>query len=97
MTFEQFQATRKYVENLGAVINDARFDEEPTTKGNVYLGSLYIEEVGDHWPEDAKVQGKWYLLIERDEWITDDLERLEFTLYNWASDAGYFDNEKGAE
>jgi hypothetical protein len=43
------------------------------SKGYLYLDGLYIEEVPPHWPEAAKAPGKWSLLIDRDDWITDDL------------------------
>ena len=58
MTFEQFQATRRYCEDIGAVIADARWDGEPPAKGYLYLDALYIEEVQAHWPDAAKARGK---------------------------------------
>jgi hypothetical protein len=91
MTFEQFQATRRECDDIGAVIPDARWDDEPVAKGFTYLGDkLYIEKVQPHWPDAAKAQGKYHLLIERDEWISNDLEMLECELYGWAKSAGYF-------
>ena len=58
---------------------------------------LYIEEVQPHWPDAAKARGKWYLLIARDEWITDDLETLERKLYDWAASEGYFEGKDSIE
>jgi hypothetical protein len=91
MTFEEFQATRRYCENIGALIVEARHDDEPLpVKGNLYLrDSLYIEEVQPHWPENAKAEGRWHLLLGRDEWITNDLESLERKLYDWAVSEDY--------
>jgi hypothetical protein len=91
MTFEQFQASRRYSEDIGTAISDARWEGEPSAKGYLYLDGLYIEEVQPHWPEAAKARGKWYLLIDRDDWITDDLEALERKLYDWAASEGYFE------
>lgn len=97
MTFEQFQATRRYSENIGAAISDARWEGEPPAKGYLYLDVLYIEEVQPHWPDAAKARGKWHLLIARDEWITDDLETLERKLYDWAASEGYFEGKDSIE
>ncbi len=94
MTFEQFQATRRYSEDIGAALSDARWDGEPAAKGNLYLDELYIEEMQPHRPEATKAQGKWCLLLDRDERISDDLEALERDLYDWAVSEGYFDSER---
>ena len=93
MTFEQFQATREHSDDLGAVLSDARWEDEPSAKGNLYLGALYIEQVQDHWPEAARKAGKWHLLIGRDESIMDDLESLERKLYEFAVSEGYCDED----
>jgi hypothetical protein len=87
MTFQQFQATRTYCDDLGSALQDARWEDEPTGKGNLYVGCLYIEERQPHWPGDR--DGKWFLLINRDEWISDDLEALERRLFQFAQDEGY--------
>jgi hypothetical protein len=80
--------------SIGAAIADARWEGEPPARGYLYLDELYIEEVQPHWPDAAKAQGKWHLLLDRDEWITDDLETLERKLYDWAASEGYFqDND----
>jgi hypothetical protein len=91
MTFAEFQATRRYCADLGEAIADARWQGEPPAKGNLYLDALYIEEVQAHWPDEAKAQGKWHLLIGRDEWISDDLTMLEKHLYDFAMEEGYGD------
>lgn len=91
MTLEEFVATREWCDDLGEKIQDARWEDGPKGVGYVYLGTLYIEQVQEHWPEKAKAKGKWYLLIERDETITDDLSKLETELWEWAKDSGHFD------
>ena len=91
MTFQEFQATRVWSDNLAADVQSANWEDSGTPKGNRYLGSLYIDQVQEHWPESAQGKGKWHLLIERDEWITDDLESLERKLYDFAISAGYMD------
>jgi hypothetical protein len=89
MTFEQFQSTRTASDDLGSVLSDARWEGEPNAKGNVYLGALFIEAVQPHWPEAARKQGAWHLLIGNQEWISDDLPSLERELYDWAMAEGY--------
>jgi hypothetical protein len=85
MTFEEFTATRKHVSDIGEVLADARWEDEPApARGFIYLDELYIEEVQDWWPEAAKAEGKYHLLLDRDEWITDDLTALERRLYRFA-------------
>jgi hypothetical protein len=91
MTFEQFQATKQWSDDLSVQIPDLRQDTGPQPKGNVYLGCLYIEYVASHWPTEAKAQGEWYLILSNQEWITDDLTALERKLYDWAVSEGYFD------
>lgn len=89
MTFEEFQATRKFHLDLSKVIEDARWEGEQPATGFVYLNQLYIEMVSDHWPESARAQGSLYLLLGRDEWISNDLTALEQRLYHWACEEEY--------
>ena len=89
MTFEEFQATRRVCEDLGSVVADARWEGEPAAKGNVYVDCLYIEAVQAHWPRAARDRGKWHLILDRDEFITDDLTSLERRLYDWAVQEGF--------
>ncbi len=94
MTFEQFQATKTNCDDLGEKIPDARWDDEPVpAKANIYLDCLYISSVMPHWPEAARKEGNWHLLLGRCEWISDDLESLERRLYDWAVSEGYFDSK----
>jgi hypothetical protein len=85
MTFEQFQASKTECPNLGERLDDARWEDEPTpASGLVYAGDLYIERVADHWPAKARTEGKWYLILCNEEYISDDLENLERKLYAFA-------------
>src|SRR5262249_4620790 len=90
MTFEQFQATRAWSEDLGKALKDATWDNlpEPAT-GYLYMDTLFIDEVRAWWPEDARDAGRWHLLLERSEYIDNDLEALERKLYGFAIQAGY--------
>jgi hypothetical protein len=58
-------------------------------KGNLYLDALYIDHVEPHWPEEARREGEWPLLLGRSAWISDDLTSLGRRLYNWAVSEGY--------
>ncbi|HET6927456.1 MAG TPA: hypothetical protein VFI48_11470 [Hyphomicrobiaceae bacterium] len=102
MTYEQFLATRKWSENLlidcepYAANNSEQSDY--VQSGYIYCDSLFIEATEAWWPEGARDQGKWHLLLERDEYITDDLDMLQRRLYRWAISAGYGDeSDEGAK
>lgn len=73
MTFEQFQATGRDVED----VSEAAGDEE-VRPGRVYAGDFYIESSGDH------ADGKWMLTLESSGYLSDDLESLERRLYEYA-------------
>lgn len=87
MTFEEFQATRTHCDDIGAAISA---DLGEKTAGNLYCGTFYIEARADWWTPQAKAQGAWYLILERDDYISDDLESLERKLYEFAKDYGAF-------
>jgi hypothetical protein len=89
MTFEQFQATRTYCDDLGAKLKDGRWEGGPNGKGNVYVDSLYIEDVSDN----RNMHANWYLELGHAEGgLCDDLAALEHKLYDWAVSAGYCDD-----
>ena len=88
MTFAEFQATRTSasaaeMERAGAASNEQ-------THGLLYAGSLIIEST-EGWKYETK---KYYLIVERSEYLTDDLEKLERILYEWGIDAGNIMGEK---
>jgi hypothetical protein len=89
MTFAEFQATRTpasaaEMERAGAAPN------EQTTHGLLYAGSLIIEST-EGWKYETQ---KYYLIVERSEYLSDDLEKLEWILYEWGIDAGNIMGEK---
>ena len=87
MTFEQFQATRQWSDDLAETTTDASVEG---VKGYAYgeHAEAYIEELGDDASAEAKAQGRWYLHIYNQEWISDDLEGLERRLYGYAESEG---------
>jgi hypothetical protein len=82
VTFEEFQQTRKPCDDIGAAIQCDMGAPGPET-GFLY-GGLYISTRQDWWSEEAKARGGYHLILERDEYISDDLESLERKLYEWA-------------
>jgi len=89
MTFEQFQSTRKWSDDLAAAVQSAPWEDDAIANGNLYLDCLFIEAVQPHWPEAVRAQGAWHLLIGNEEWVSDDLSALEQRLYDWAMSEGY--------
>lgn len=88
--FRAFQATREEHADLRKVCDGTWGDEDKAPAGFAYLnGGLYIEKVGADWPEKARQQGAYYLIIGNQEWITDDLEALEKRLFGFAVTEGF--------
>jgi hypothetical protein len=90
MTFEEFQATKKYSDDLRRDLPDqfAHEDYPGVPTGNIYDGTYFIDEVQDWWPEEARGAGHWHLILERSEFIERDLESLERLLYRFAVQSG---------
>jgi hypothetical protein len=89
-SFEEFQVNKAWCDDLGKALSDARWEDTAAPAiGWLYLDALYIEAVQPWWPEAAREQGKWYLVLGRAEWISDSLEELERRLYEWACREGY--------
>lgn len=86
MTFEQFQATKERVDRA-TFCERINVEEEFITAAHVLA---YYD--GFTWIEDNEGKG-YFLLIERSEYISDNLEELERKLYDWACDEGYFEKE----
>jgi hypothetical protein len=87
MTFEQFQATRQWCDDLAAALPDEVV--EPGARGNLYCGSLFIEDTSA-WPQTAPGQGRghWYTRIANMEYQSDRLEDVERPLYRFAISEG---------
>ena len=90
MTFEQFQQTRQWCDNLAEAVQSANWEDHGTPKGFLYLGCLFVEQVQPHWPAEARRQGQWHLRLGRCEMIGDSLTSLERKLFAFASSEGYF-------
>jgi len=93
MTFAEFQATGRAVDDLVAATDDdglrySREADSPPARGRVYCDSLWIEERPESgWPNGRGE--RWWCLIGRDDWLTDDLAAVERRLYAFACDEGY--------
>lgn len=82
MTFKEFQMTAKYCD-LGKALAD-----ECLHQGNLYLSELFVEDTRTWIPSNSEV-GRWYTIIGREEYDSDDLEEIERILYQFAIDEGY--------
>lgn len=76
ISFNQWQAGRRHVPDLSAEIDD----ECVGGPGFAYPGQFYINDN----PTPA-LGGKYRLLLEREEYFSDDLGALERQLFEWAS------------
>lgn len=83
--FKVFQMTRRYCDDLGTALSDSMWDENGHKGIGFLYGGLFIEITQDWWPDEAKAQGRYHLLIERDERISNDLESLERDLFEFAT------------
>ena len=81
MTFEQFQATRQWRDNLSDMLSDEMLEG---ISGQSYLGCLYIEAADSI----ECATGPYLLTIGRDQTFG-ELEALERDLYDWAMAEGY--------
>lgn len=85
LTFEQFQATRQWSDDICAAVQSAQWgDDGAKVSGQLYLGALYIESALGI--EGAT--GEYLLTIGRDQ-MFGDLESLERRLHAWAVSEGY--------
>jgi hypothetical protein len=92
MTLEEFRATGQDVHDLGMVLSDSRW-EPKTQQGRLYVGCLYIERRPAEGWENGDPHG-WFLSADpHEEWLSDDLPRLEALLYEWALANGYFEKQ----
>jgi hypothetical protein len=90
ITFSDFCETRVWSDDLAADVTSENWEgTQGKPVGWLYLDYLYIQQVADWWPEAARREGKWYLILGRDEYITDDLRALEMKLHAFANAEGY--------
>jgi hypothetical protein len=84
ITLDQFRASGRDCDDLGAALDDARWDlpDGGKARGRLYLDVLYIERI-------MHSEGEWSLLLGNDERISNDLPSLEARLYHWALSEGY--------
>ncbi len=78
MTFEQFQATRRKVADVGEATG---IDLGEVQSGYVYDSDLHIFDMPD---------GRYLLVILNDQTISDNLTELEQKLYEFGSDEEFF-------
>lgn len=85
MTFEQFQQSRETIPDLAAAFPDeAEFWPHTPQTGHRYIGKLWIADVLPTWPEAARKEGAFYLVLNNLEWIRADRAVLERILYAYA-------------
>ena len=78
MTFEEFVATRKYCDLLKTDIGD--YIDIPSGQQEV-MGMLYNEHY--YILDNDTTSNEWYLVLENDYYLSNDLYSLEKLLYNW--------------
>ena len=86
VTFEQFQASRAWHDDLSKTsLSDASLED---VSGFLYVDSLYIEA-----PAGGAAPNLYHLQIGRDEWLSSDLEELERRLYEYGCNEGHCDTD----
>lgn len=70
LTFTEFQATKTYCPDLGIEFQDSAL---MGVSGFVYAGFCYVE---------VRPEGGFYLIVGRDEWVSNDLATLERHVYD---------------
>lgn len=84
LTLQQFRATRQFETDLASRFG---IDADAVAKaGYVYADECYIELIPNN------PHGRYYLLIERSDWISNNLAKLEERLYS-----GWYVHEHAGE
>lgn len=89
---EQFRASRIDCDDIGEALHDSCLER---ISGIIYFNSLYIEDTRS-WPTDslrapaAPGIGRWYTIIGRNEYQSDDFLVIEAHLCEFAKSEGYF-------
>lgn len=86
LSYGQFRATETRVEDLGA---RGIGDDLEGISGLVYADCYWIEDTSS-WPTPppAAGSGRYYLLLERSEYRSDDLDEIRRLLYGWLVSPG---------
>ena len=84
MTLDEFRATGRDCDDLGAALSDGYWEEySKPARGRLYLGHLWIErKPAAGWPNGRPES--WFLLLRREHWLSNDLPRLEALPYEFA-------------
>lgn len=80
LTLEKFQASKKTL-SIAEAAETLQTDEgafEGFKTVLVYADRLYIGDLGEGAPN-----GRFYLILEREDWFSDDLAELEARLYEY--------------
>ena len=87
LTFEQFQALGRDVADLSEIIEGQ--EELEGKPGRVYTDhGLYVEREPD---------GRWFLIIENQDWIGMSLVDMERHLYQYGLDSGLWARDSKEE
>jgi len=81
--FEKFQDSREEKVNGGA--EEFFYDEHEGATVQCYLNCLGILDNG----ADAAAGKRYFLILDRSDWESDDLEELEIRLFCWALTEGW--------
>lgn len=85
MTLEQFIATRRESADCSVDLDD----ELAQGPGYIYADKFYIGFVTDTYPAKARAAGRYHLILNNLEWISDDLADLEAKLFDYACSEGF--------
>lgn len=79
MTLEEFRAGKQWCENLGKALDDGDLEY---VCGWLYgpQHTYFIDQT-----DRRHFDGRWHLILDRSEWVTDDLADLEEALYYWVA------------
>jgi hypothetical protein len=85
LTLDQFIATKKSTtwEEAAEILSiDKNYTTAP--RALVYTDNFYIEDFNyKDFEHDNGMRGQYYLILGRDDWISDDLPYLEGLLYGY--------------
>lgn len=94
MTFAEFQATRRWYDDLADMPDWQYPRTDPPECGYGYLDTcLYIDKrPATGWPSGRPEA--WLLVIGNRDWLSDDLERQERRLFDFAINEGYVEPDR---